>query len=58
MEDVPMVYPAGTPGYARIEEKLPQMVENPKEFLSFTMHFATGSKRTLHPKQQPVLTTE
>jgi hypothetical protein len=58
LEDMSIVYPAGTLGYARIEEQLRLMVENPKDFLFFTMHFATGSKRTLHPRKQPVLTTE
>lgn len=49
---------AGTPDYSRIEEQLRQRVENPKDFLSFTVHFSTGSKQTLHPRQQPILTTE
>ncbi|MGA2403791.1 MAG: hypothetical protein ABSG91_19140 [Syntrophobacteraceae bacterium] len=41
-----------------MEEHLLQMVENPKDCLFFTIHFATGSKRTPRPRQQPALTTE
>lgn len=58
LKDMAMVFSPGTEDYARIEEELRQRVANPKDFLLFTIHFATGSKRTLHPKQQPVLTME
>jgi len=42
----------------RMKEELRQTVENPKDFLFFSIHFATGSKRTLHPREQSTLTTE
>jgi DNA invertase Pin-like site-specific DNA recombinase len=58
LEDMAIVCPVGTEDYRRIEEQVHKMTENPKDFLSFSIHFATGSKRTLHPRQQPVLTTE
>ncbi len=53
-----LVCPEGTEDYERIKEQLRLRVEKAKDFLEITVHFSTGSKQTLHPRQQPMLTTE
>lgn len=58
LQDMALVCPEGTGDYERIKEQLRLHVEKAKDFLTITVHFSTGSKQTLHPRQQPVLTTE
>lgn len=58
LQDMALVCPEGTKEYESIKEELRFRVETAKEFLTITVHFATGSKRTLHPRQKPILTTE
>jgi hypothetical protein len=58
LQDMALVCPEGTEDYERIKEQLRLRVEKAKDFLEITVHFSTGSKQTLHPRQQPMLTTE
>lgn len=58
LQDMALVCPKGTNEYAQIKEKLRLRVEKAKDFMTMIVHFTNGSKRSLHPRQKPILTTE